>query len=82
MTTPTHIPPAMRGEGVPEWIVPCDIAEGYPVPKFLRWMDGGKWRVSDGRIATGTDEWDYEGAEPPATPTEITAARDGGRGDV
>lgn len=82
--TPTHIPPAMRGEGVPEWIVPVKVQVNDPMPEY--WLSGlrghEQWLV----VKTGWKtvpkfmrRMKYARA---ATPTEITAARDGGRGDA
>lgn len=40
--TPTHIPPAMRGEGVPEWITEVEYLEGMEEPEFV--LHQGIWR--------------------------------------
>ncbi len=77
--TPTHIPPAMRGEGVPEWIVIVELKVGDVIPEFVRFHTWFK-SLTAGELASpgSLKHWRARAA----TPTEITAARDGGRGDV
>lgn len=89
--TPTHIPPAIRGAfhvaigdrwpAVPEWLVAVPVFPGGRQPRFFYCGPLHIWLHNPGEGDPLPKNEAHIKFARAATPTEITATRDGGRGD-